>query len=166
MSSTVTDASAATPAVGQIDMKLEVVTVPVSDVDRAKSFYQGVGFRLDADISRGDAFRVVQMTPPHSEASISMGKGLNTAFGVKEMEPGSQQRLEMVVSDIEAARNDLISRGAEVSELFHLGEGGRIPGPDPERASYGTYATFSDLDGNSWLLQEVTTRLPGRLWED
>jgi catechol 2,3-dioxygenase-like lactoylglutathione lyase family enzyme len=139
--------------------------VPVADVDRAKAFYEGLGWRLDADIARGDAFRVVQMTPTHSECSISIGKGLSAAFGLKEMEPGSQQRMELVVSDIVAAREDLISRGADVSELFHIGEGGPVPGPDPERTSYNTYATFSDPDGNSWLLQEVTTRLPGRTWE-
>ena len=161
-----TDSSIGAPPVGTIDMKLEVITVPVSDIDRAKSFYEGLGWRLDADIARGDAFRVVQLTPPHSECSISLGKGLNTAFGVGEMEPGSQQRMELVVSDIKAAREDLTAHGAEVSELFHLGEGGRVAGPDPDRASYGTYATFSDPDGNSWLLQEVTTRLPGRVWEN
>jgi catechol 2,3-dioxygenase-like lactoylglutathione lyase family enzyme len=166
MSSTVsTDTATGTPGVGTIDMKLEVITLPVSDIDRAKDFYQGLGWRLDADIARGDAFRVVQMTPPHSDASISMGNGLSAAFGVQEMEPGSQQRLELVVSDIVAAREDLIRRGAEVSELFHI-DGGPVPGPDPERASYNTYATFSDPDGNTWLLQEVTTRLPGRTWED
>ena len=166
MSSTVSaDTSTESPGLGSIAMKLEVITLPVSDIDRAKSFYENLGWRLDADIAQGDAFRVVQVTPPQSNASISFGKGLGAAFGVKEMEPGSQQRLELVVSDIDAAREDLIGRGVAVSELFHLA-GGRIPGPDPQRASYGTYATFSDPDGNTWLLQEVTTRLPGRLWED
>jgi len=164
-----TDTSAGSPAeaapVGAIDMKLEVITVPVSDVDRAKAFYQGLGWRLDADIARGEAFRVVQFTPPHSECSISLGKGLSAAFGIDEMVAGSQQRLELVVSDIEAARDDLTGRGVDVSEVFHLGEGGRVPGPEPDRASYGSYATFRDPDGNSWLLQEVTTRLPGRVWE-
>jgi catechol 2,3-dioxygenase-like lactoylglutathione lyase family enzyme len=164
-----TDASAdsptAAPPVGAMDMKLEVITVPVADVDRAKAFYEGLGWRLDADIVRGDAFRVVQLTPPHSGCSISIGKGLGAAFGTDEMEPGSQQRLELVVSDIEAAREDLISHGADVSEVFHI-DGGRVPGPDPDRASYRSYATFRDPDGNSWLLQEVTTRLPGRVWED
>ncbi len=165
-----TDASAdyptEVPPVGAIDMKLEVITVPVSDVDRAKAFYEGLGWRLDADIARGDAFRVVQFTPPHSGCSISMGKGLGAVFGVDEMAPGSQQRMELVVSDIEAARDDLISRGVDVSEPFHLGAGGRAAGLDPDRASYGSYATFKDPDGNSWLLQEVTSRLPGRVWED
>ena len=158
------DTSMEIPGVGTIDMKLEVVTLPVSDVDRAKRFYQSLGWRLDADIA-GDAFRVVQLTPPRSQCSISFGKGLSAVFGTAETEPGSVQRLELVVSDIVAAREDLISRGVEVSELFHL-EGGRVPGPDPGRRSYMSYASFSDPDGNSWVLQEVTERLPGRLWDD
>ena len=161
-----TEASAdaqAEAAPGTLDMKVEVITVPVSDIDRAKAFYQGLGWRLDADIAQGDAFRVVQLTPPHSGCSISLGKGIAAAFGVDEMAPGSQQRMELVVSDIEAARADLISRGADVSEIFHL-EGGRVPGPDPNHTSYNSYATFRDPDGNGWLLQEVTTRLPGRVW--
>ncbi|MDA0158869.1 VOC family protein [Solirubrobacter ginsenosidimutans] len=152
------------PATGQqiatIDMKLEVVTLPVSDVDRAKRFYQRLGWRLDADFAISDSIRAVQFTPPRSDASISFGKGLTTA------EPGSVQRLELVVSDIVAAREDLIARGVEVSELFHRGAEGLAPGPDPERRSYLTYASFSDPDGNGWLLQEIKTRLPGRLWED
>jgi len=159
------DTSMEIPGVGTIDMKVEVVTLPASDVDRAKRFYQSLGWRLDADIAAGDAFRVVQLTPPRSQCSISFGKGLSAAFGTAETEPGSVQRLELVVSDIVAAREDLISRGVEVSELFHL-EGGRVPGPDPERRSYMSYASFSDPDGNSWVLQEVTERLPGRLWDD
>ena len=145
-------------------MKLEVITLPVSDVERAKRFYEGLGWRLDADIARGENFRVVQFTPPHSECSISLGKGIDAVFGTGAMEPGSQKRMELVVSDIEAARKDLIGRGVEVSELFHV-DGGRVPGPDPERASYMTYASFSDPDGNTWLLQEVTDRLPGRVWD-
>jgi catechol 2,3-dioxygenase-like lactoylglutathione lyase family enzyme len=148
-----------TPKVGTIDMKLEVVTLPVSDVDRAKRYYQSLGWRLDADIVVGD-FRGVQLTPPRSQCSISFGKGLTTA------EPGSAQRLELVVSDIDAAREDLLSRSIEVSELFHRGESGLAPGPDPQRRSYLTYASFSDPDGNSWLLQEVKERLPGREWDD
>ena len=161
MSSTVsTDAVTEDSGPGTIDMKLEVVTLPVSDVDRAKRFYQGLGWRLDADVKISDDVRAVQFTPPHSECSITIAKGLTTT------EPGSVQRLELVVSDIEAARADLISRGVEVSDLFHRGESGLMPGPDPERRSYLTYASFSDPDGNGWLLQEVTTRLPGRLWED
>jgi catechol 2,3-dioxygenase-like lactoylglutathione lyase family enzyme len=151
--------SAQTPEVGTIDMKLEVVTLPVSDVDRAKLFYQSLGWRMDADIAVGNNFRVVQLTPPHSSCSISFGKGLTTD------EPGSMQRLLLVVSDIDTARADLISRGVAVSELFHLA-GGRVPGRDPEGRSYQTYAGFSDPDGNGWLLQEIKTRLPGREWED
>jgi catechol 2,3-dioxygenase-like lactoylglutathione lyase family enzyme len=145
--------------VGTVDMKLEVVTLPVSDVDRAKLFYESLGWRLDADIVRGENFRVVQLTPPHSACSISFGKGLTAA------EPGSAQRLLLAVSDIDAAREELISRGVEVSELFHL-EGGPVPGRDPQGRSYQTYASFSDPDGNGWLLQEITARLPGREWED
>jgi catechol 2,3-dioxygenase-like lactoylglutathione lyase family enzyme len=141
------------------DQKLEVVTIAVSDVDRAKDFYVGLGWRLDADIVSGENFRAVQVTPPHSQCSVAFGKGLTTA------EPGSAQRLLLVVEDIDVAREDLVSRGAEVSEVFHL-EGGRVPGPDPEGRSYQTYAAFSDPDGNAWLLQEIKTRLPGREWED
>jgi catechol 2,3-dioxygenase-like lactoylglutathione lyase family enzyme len=148
-----------------IDLKLEVITVPVSDIERAKAFYEGLGWRLDADIARGDAFRVLQFTPPHSECSISIGKGLPAVFGTDEMAPGSQQRMELVVSDIEAARDDLISRGVDVSEIFHI-DGGRVPGPDPARASYQSYASFLDPDGNSYLLQEVNDRLPGRTWDN
>jgi catechol 2,3-dioxygenase-like lactoylglutathione lyase family enzyme len=162
MSSTgaTTETSTEMPAAGTIDMKLEVVTLPVSNVDRAKSFYQGLGWRLDADFAVGDDIRAVQFTPTHSECSISFGQGLTTA------DPGSAQRMELAVSDIEAAREDLISRGVEVSELFHRDGGQLLPGPDPERRSYLTYASFSDPDGNSWLLQEITTRLPGRVWDD
>ncbi len=148
------------PEIGTIDMKLEVVTLPVSDVDRAKRFYQGLGWRLDADLPVGEDVRAVQLTPPRSGCSIAFGKGLTTA------EPGSAQRLELVVDDIDAARADLVSRGVEVSDLFHLGESGLAPGPDPQRRSYLTLASFSDPDGNGWLLQEVRGRLPGREWED
>ena len=144
---------------GTVDMKLEVVTLPVSDVDRAKAFYESLGWRLDADIVVGENFRVVQLTPPHSACLISFGKGLTTA------EPGSARRLLLAVSDIDAARAELIGRGVEVSGVFHL-EGGPVPGPDPQGRSYQTYASFSDPDGNGWLLQEITTRLPGREWED
>ena len=161
MSSTVsTDTARKTPEVGTIDMKLEVVTLPVSDVDRAKRFYQSLGWRLDIDVKISDDVRAVQFTPPHSECSVTIAKGLTTT------EPGSVQRLELVVSDIDAARADLISRGVEVSDLFHRGESGLLPGPDPERRSYLTYASFSDPDGNGWLLQEVTSRPPSRLWND
>jgi catechol 2,3-dioxygenase-like lactoylglutathione lyase family enzyme len=159
MSSTDTSSNTSMPELGTVDMKLEVVTLPVSDVDRAKRFYQSLGWRLDADIVAGNAFRVVQLTPPHSSCSIAFGKGVTTG------EPGSVQRLLLVVSDIEAAREELISRGIEVSEVYHLA-GGRVPGPDPEGRSYQTYASFSDPDGNGWQLQEIKTRLPGREWED
>ena len=159
MSSSATGTSSEIPQAGTIDMMLEVVTLPVSDVDRAKRFYQTLGWRTDADIVVGDAFRVVQLTPPHSSCSIAFGKGLTTA------QPGSAQRLLLAVLDIDAARKDLISRGAEVSEVFHLA-GGRVPGPDPQGRSYQTYASFTDPDGNGWLLQEIKTRLPGRDWED
>jgi catechol 2,3-dioxygenase-like lactoylglutathione lyase family enzyme len=155
-----TDTSAEIPEAGTVDMKLEVVTLPVSDVDRAMRFYQSLGWRMDADLVFGDEVRVVQLTPPHSACSIAFGKGLTSA------EPGSAQRLELVVNDIDAAREDLISRGVEVSEAFHLDGAGVAPGPDPERRSYLSYASFSDPDGNGWLLQEITTRLPGREWED
>jgi catechol 2,3-dioxygenase-like lactoylglutathione lyase family enzyme len=142
-----------------MDMKLEVVTVPVTDVDQAKDFYQSLGWRLDADITAGDAFRVVQLTPPHSACSVAFGKGVTTG------EPGSIHRLILAVEDIDAVRTELVNRGTEVSDLFHLA-GGRVPGRDPENRSYQTYAAFSDPDGNEWLLQEIKTRLPGREWED
>lgn len=145
---------------GTVDMKLEVITIPVSDVDRAKAFYASLGWRLDADFQLSDELRVVQFTPTHSECSVAFGQGFIKG------EPGSVERLELVVSDIDVARADLIDRGVEVSELFHRGPNGFEPGPDPQRASYGTYASFEDPDGNGWLLQEVTDRLPGRTWED
>jgi catechol 2,3-dioxygenase-like lactoylglutathione lyase family enzyme len=161
VSMTSADASSSTsaqmPEAGTIDMKLEVVTLPVSDVDRAKRFYQSLGWRLDADIAVGDAFRVVQLTPTQSACSVAFGKGVTTG------EPGSVQRLILAVDDIDAARADFVSRGIEVSGLFHLA-GGPVPGPDPEGRSYQTYASFSDPDGNGWLLQEIKTRLPGREW--
>lgn len=138
------------------EMRLEVIPLPVSDIDRAKTFYQGLGWRLDADLTFGEDTRVVQFTPPGSGCSIGFGKGLTTA------EPGSAERLEMAVYDIEATREDLIARGVEVSDLFHRGDEGIAPGPDPERRSYLTYASFSDPDGNGFLLQEITERLPGR----
>lgn len=142
-----------------VEMRLEVVTVPVADVDRAKSFYACLGWRLDADIAVGDHFRAVQFTPYHSPCSIAFGHGLTTA------EPGSAKRLLLAVHDIDAARADLIGRGVQVSELFHL-DGGPVPGPDPQGRSYQTYASFTDPDGNAWLLQEIRTRLPGRDWTD
>jgi catechol 2,3-dioxygenase-like lactoylglutathione lyase family enzyme len=147
------------PELGTIDMKIEVVSMPVSDIDRAKAFYANLGWRLDADFELAGR-RVVQFTPPHSECSIGFGEGITTA------EPGSVERLETVVSDIEAAREFLISRGVEVSEPFHRTESGIEPGLDPKRTSYNSFATFSDPDGNEFLLQEITERLPGRVWED
>jgi catechol 2,3-dioxygenase-like lactoylglutathione lyase family enzyme len=141
-----------------VDLKLEVVVLPVSDVDRAKRFYEGLGWRLDADFSGADNWRGVQMTPPGSPCSIHFGRGITKAA------PGSAQNLYLVVSDIDAARADLNGRGAQVSEPFHFASFGTppVPGREPTGRSYGTYATFSDPDGNSWLLQEITTRLPGR----
>jgi catechol 2,3-dioxygenase-like lactoylglutathione lyase family enzyme len=140
-----------------VDMGLEVVTVPVSDVDRAKRFYQSLGWRLDADLGGGDDFRVVQFTPPHSQCSIHFGKGLTAA------EPGSVDRLILAVKDIDSAREDLISRGVDVGEV----DVRRPAGLDSQSGrSYFAYASFSDPDGNGWLLQEITTRLPGREWED
>jgi catechol 2,3-dioxygenase-like lactoylglutathione lyase family enzyme len=155
---TATDAQDQTPNLGSIDLRLEVVTLPVSDVDRSKAFYQRLGFRTDADIVAGDNFRVVQLTPLHSACSVAFGKGVTTA------EPGSARRLILAVDDIGAARSDLVGRGIDVSEVFHLA-GGRVPGPDPEGRSYQTYASFNDPDGNEWLLQEIKTRLPGREWK-
>jgi catechol 2,3-dioxygenase-like lactoylglutathione lyase family enzyme len=162
MSSTTVSSVSSTvpPEAGTIDMKLEVVTLPVSDFDRAKAFYQALGWRLDSDLVLGNDMRAAQFTPPRSDCSITLGKGItDTAHG-------SVQRLELIVSDIIAARDDLIRRGVEVSELFHRDGGALLPGPDPQRRSYLTYASFSDPDGNGWLLQEVTTRAPGRVWDD
>jgi catechol 2,3-dioxygenase-like lactoylglutathione lyase family enzyme len=137
------------------EVRLEVVTVPVSDVDRAKGFYESLGWRLDIDFEPGPGFRIVQFTPPGSGCSISFGTGVTTA------EPGSFQGSELAVFDIDAAREDLIGRGVEVSDLFHL-DGGPVPGPDPERRPYMTFASFKDPDGNTWQLQEIKERLPGR----
>ena len=148
---------AQTPGPGTVDMKLEAVTIAVADVDRARRFYQSLGWRLDADIAAGEAFRVVQLTPPHSPCSVAFGIGLTTDT------PGGARRLLLAVSDIEAARADLLRRGVAVSEPWHLA-GGRVPGPDPQGRSYQTYASFSDPDGNEWQLQQITSRLPGRVW--
>ncbi|TIP09191.1 MAG: glyoxalase [Mesorhizobium sp.] len=142
-----------------VDLKFEVTAIPVSDVDRAKRFYTSLGWRLDADFVVGDTFRGVQFTPPGSPASIHFGKGVTPAA------PGSASGLFLIVSDIEAARAELVSRGVDVSEIFHVAGPGHppIPGLDPERRSYHTYATFKDPDGNTWLLQEITARFPGRI---
>jgi len=146
----------------KIAMKFEVAVIPVSDVDRAKRFYGNLGWRLDADFVVGDNFRVVQFTPPGSPASIHFGKGVTSAA------PGSAQGLFLIVSDIEAARADLVAHGADVGEIFHVAGPGHPPisGRDPEHRSYFSYAPFKDPDGNSWLLQEVTTRFPGRVDEN
>jgi catechol 2,3-dioxygenase-like lactoylglutathione lyase family enzyme len=149
------DAAAATATV---DLKLEVVVIPVSDVDRSKGFYEGLGWRLDGDFTNGPEWRGVQMTPPGSACSIQFGKG-GTA-----PQPGSSRNMYLVVSNMETARAELIGRGVAVSEPFHFTSigGTPVPGPHPDGRSYSTHATFSDPDGNTWLLQEITTRLPGR----
>jgi catechol 2,3-dioxygenase-like lactoylglutathione lyase family enzyme len=150
------------------DLKLEAVVIPVADVDRSKAFYTSLGWRLDADFAFDNGFRVVQFTGPGSPASIQFGANITTA------QPGTAQGLYLVVSDIQAARDELAAHGADVSEVFHaaepgaqfvLGEGGRgrVPGRAEDGASYGSFATFADPDGNSWLLQEITTRLPDRI---
>jgi len=135
-----------------MDVKLEVVTIPVSDFHRAKEFYQRLGWRLD-DTPPG----VIQLTPPGSACSVQFGPNRTSA------PPGSAENLYLIVSDIEAARDELVAAGVEVSEVFHPGRDGRVSGPDPEHRSYRSFASFSDPDGNRWLLQEVTTRLPGRV---
>jgi len=162
------DAAASTSS-ATLDMKLEVVVIPVSDVDRAKEFYSRLGWRLDADRSVGSSFRLVQFTPPGSASSIQFGINLTSAA------PGSAQAMLLAVPDIEVARKELIARSVEASEVFHcdigtacrfLGVGARISGPHPERLSYSSFVSFSDPDGNGWLLQEVTQRLPGRVAGD
>jgi catechol 2,3-dioxygenase-like lactoylglutathione lyase family enzyme len=150
-------AQAAAPAT--VPLRFEVAVLPVADVDRAKAFYQRLGWRLDADFPIDEHFRIVQFTPPGSPTSIQFGTG------VTEMAPGSVKDMYLIVDDLEAARDELISRGAEVSEIWHgrgLGTEGREPGPDPESQSYRTFASFSDPDGNRYLLQQITERLPGR----
>ena len=156
--------------VARVDMKLEIVVIPVSDVDRAKEFYGRLGWRLDADYDNGDDFRVIQFTPPGSGCSVIFGKNVTAAA------PGTAQGLYLIVSDIEAARDELLGRGVEISEVFHDAGGvyagadkpflfgrRRVSGPDPEHRSYRSFASFSDPDGNGWLLQEITTRLAGRI---
>jgi catechol 2,3-dioxygenase-like lactoylglutathione lyase family enzyme len=153
-----------------VDMKFEIVVIPVSDVDRAKRFYGGLGWRLDADFAAGDDWRVIQFTPPGSGASVIFGKNVTAAA------PGSAQGLYLIVSDIKAARDDLLARGVKVGEIFHGGGDAhtgpdepylsgrlRVSGPDAERGSYRSFASFKDPDGNGWLFQELTTRLPGRI---
>jgi catechol 2,3-dioxygenase-like lactoylglutathione lyase family enzyme len=160
MSSTEMSGDTATGASGApgYPMALEVTTLPVADVDRAKAFYQGLGWRLDIDFMPGENTRGVQFTPPGSPTSIQFGKGTNT------MEPGSLQGLILVVDDIDAARDDLISRGVDVGEVWHLDlEKGQQPGHDPEGRSYANRAIFADPDGNQWQLQQITERLPGRV---
>lgn len=167
MSKVPTSNEQAAPAasVGVVEMKLEVVVLPVSDVDRAKRFYGGLGWRLDADFANGDDLRVVQLTPPGSPCSVIFGKNVTAAS------PGSIRDLMLIVHDIEAARAQLIGHGVEVSPVFHdvggvfhhAGTQGRVPGPDPQGRSYCSWASFSDPDGNGWMLQEITTRLPGRV---
>ncbi len=157
----------AKPNVGRVDKKLEVIVIPVSDAERAKEFYGRLGWRLDADRASGDDFRIVQFTPPGSECSIQFGTNMTPAA------PGSAQSLYLIVSDIQAARDELVALGVEVSEVFHEGapgarfhhngSAGRVIGPAPGHGSYGSFVSFSDPDGTGWLYQEVTTRLPGRV---
>jgi catechol 2,3-dioxygenase-like lactoylglutathione lyase family enzyme len=154
--------------VAGVPMRLEAVVVPVADVDRANRFYERLGWRVDADVSAGDDYRLVHLTPPHSNASILFGKGVTSAA------PGSIDGLVLAVDDIDEARDELLSRGVDVSEVFHDAGGGpaggfiagteaRAAGPDPQDRSYASYASFSDPDGNQWLLQEITERAPGRV---
>ena len=159
-----TESPTGTPPVKAGEMRLEVVVVPVAEVDRAKRFYESLGWRLDADLTVDDGYRVVQLTPPGSTCSIIFGEGVTSAT------PGSLQGVLLSVYDIDAARADLVGRGVDVSEPFHdvtgifhhAGTAGRLSGPAPGHADYGSFASFSDPDGNGWLLQEIKTRLPGR----
>jgi catechol 2,3-dioxygenase-like lactoylglutathione lyase family enzyme len=151
-----------------MDTKLEVVVLPVSDVDRAKQFYAALGWREDGDFVVDETLRVIQMTPPGSPASVIFGKGITDAA------PGSVQNLVLAVDDIEEARAQLAAQGADITEVYHdaggifyhAGTESRVPGPDPKRGTYASFASFSDPDGNGWVLQEVSSRLPGRLWSD
>jgi catechol 2,3-dioxygenase-like lactoylglutathione lyase family enzyme len=162
-----TDRSSEATEVENVDLKLEVVVIPVADVERSKEFFGGLGWRLDADFPFDNGFRVVQYTPPGSGTSVQFGTKITSAA------PGSAQGIYLIVTDIETARDQLVARGAKVSEVFHPGApgaqfqtdstDGRVSGPDPNHGTYGSFATFSDPDGNGWLLQEVTTRLPGRV---
>ncbi|MEK9279993.1 MULTISPECIES: VOC family protein [unclassified Bradyrhizobium] len=165
--------AAEAPKPGSIDFKLEIVVVPVSDVDRAKAFYAKLGWRLDADFASDDGWRVIQVTPPGSNASVIFGRNVTAAA------PGSAQGLYLIVSDVQTARDELVARGIEVGEVFHgsgdthtgpdepyISGSRRVSGPDPARGSYRSFASFRDPDGNGWLLQEITTRLPGRVEAD
>lgn len=158
------------PGVAKVDMKFEIVVIPVSDIDRAKEFYAKLGWRLDADYDNGTDFRVLQFTPPGSGCSVIFGRNVTPAA------PGSAQGMYLIVSDVEGARKELLERGIEVSEVFHGGDNVyagpnepylfgsiRVSGPDPEHRSYRSFASFKDPDGNGWLFQELTTRLPGRI---
>jgi catechol 2,3-dioxygenase-like lactoylglutathione lyase family enzyme len=159
MSATEEGTTSRDATVGRVDMKLEIQVIPVSDVDRAKAFYERLGWRLDDDVAPMDGLRIVQFTPPGSPTSITFGHGLTTAA------PGSAEG-GLVVSDIQAAHDELASREINISDIWHgppFPVQARQPGPDPDRASYGSFAYFTDPDGNTWLVQEVTTRLPGRL---
>jgi catechol 2,3-dioxygenase-like lactoylglutathione lyase family enzyme len=158
----------AAPGAKPVDMKLEVVMIGVSDIDRAKAFYENIGWRFDGDFTDGAGFRIVQMTPHNSQASIIFGKGIKSA------QPGLADSLVLAVDDLDAAREDLLARGVNVSEVFHYsggrafnntGENPRVAGRDPEGRTYFSFASFEDPDGNGWLLQEVTTRRPGREWK-
>ena len=161
-----------TPKAPMVDMKLEIVVIPVSDVDRAKEFYANLGWRLDADFASGDDYRVIQFTPPGSSGSVIFGKNVTAAA------PGSAQGLYLIVSDIEAARKELLGRGVKISDVFHAGDKilgpdepylfgrVRVKGADPEQRSYRSFASFRDPDGNGWLFQEITSRLPGRVEAD
>ena len=160
---TVSGDAARTRNATMVNLKLEVVVIPVADVDRARHFYEGLGWRVDADFASGDEWRLVQVTPPGSACSVMFGKGFTSAV------PGSAAGTFLAVDNLEGARAELIGRGVDVSEVFHflgdllvMGTRGRIPGPDPKGRSYFSFASFSDPDGNSWLLQEVTGRMPGR----
>jgi catechol 2,3-dioxygenase-like lactoylglutathione lyase family enzyme len=161
---TVSEGASQPGAGAAVDLKLEVVVVPVADVDRARRFYQSLKWRLDADFNNGGDWHLVQMTPPGSPCSVFLGKGVTTAA------PGSLQGTVLVVNDVKAARAELAGYGADVSEVFHFennlirasGTTGHVPGPDPKGASYFSFASFADPDGNTWLLQEITTRFPGR----
>jgi catechol 2,3-dioxygenase-like lactoylglutathione lyase family enzyme len=158
MSTTEARTAMSDPSVRKVDFKLEVQIIPVSDVDRSKAFYQGLGWRLDADDAPLEGLRIVQFTPPGSGVSVTFGKGLTTAA------PGSAEA-GLIVSEIEAAHHDLVGRGIDASDIWHgppFPVEARQPGPDPERTSYGSFCSFNDPDGNTWLVQEVTTRLPGR----